>query len=428
MRVPRLSTLSRECAGSHGPWKATSSYPPPYPRAKKGDRLQALLRATGVGHTSDRMRQGRLRRTGIEFSTAGCGSLSRTGRLAWLGRGAGRRLRARCLPATSSSGSPARRPAVRRGRVPLVLDDAGLHPDLAWGIRDHAIRCNQDPVHVRVKVPSRLAGEARGRASFHSTDFTIAPDDARRGVTVTLRRHERRSGLPRFLVRCLPPDFPPYRFGRTGAGGPPFFMVQMNNNYAVIFNSDGVPCGGTRPRPAARRRAPSRRHRRVAALAGGGTSGGPFEDSDWTVSSSVPWPRRGASTPTSTSSSSFRTAITCSARIRKPHLDASPYGGSSNATVTGYQIQEVTPEGQLVWKWDSLEAHRARPDHPAVVGPDPCERSARPRHPALERGRARRQVPPPVVPAPGRRLRDQPNTGASSGSSAGFTLRRASRS
>jgi len=37
------------------------------------------------------------------------------------------------------------------------------------------------------------------------------------------------------------------------------------------------------------------------------------------------------------------------------HVDASQYGGSSNATVTGDQIQQVTPEGQLVWKWNSLD-------------------------------------------------------------------------
>jgi hypothetical protein len=42
------------------------------------------------------------------------------------------------------------------------------------------------------------------------------------------------------------------------------------------------------------------------------------------------------------------------AQVHKSHVDASPYGGSANATVTGFQIQEVTPGGKLVWKWNSL--------------------------------------------------------------------------
>jgi hypothetical protein len=41
--------------------------------------------------------------------------------------------------------------------------------------------------------------------------------------------------------------------------------------------------------------------------------------------------------------------------IRKPHQDTSAYGGSSDATVNTYQIQELTPSGQLVWHWDSLK-------------------------------------------------------------------------
>ena len=42
-------------------------------------------------------------------------------------------------------------------------------------------------------------------------------------------------------------------------------------------------------------------------------------------------------------------------QVVKSHVDTSAYGGSADATVTGFQIQEVTPGGQLVWKWDSLD-------------------------------------------------------------------------
>jgi hypothetical protein len=42
-------------------------------------------------------------------------------------------------------------------------------------------------------------------------------------------------------------------------------------------------------------------------------------------------------------------------QVIKHHVDTSAYGGSSDADVIGFEIQEVTPGGKLVWHWDSLD-------------------------------------------------------------------------
>jgi hypothetical protein len=231
-----------------------------------------------------------------------------------------------------------------------------LDPGFAWGIQDYAIRCDQDPVGVQVKVPAGWQGKL-GDGGFHSKDFAasraMTPGGA---LTVTFHRL---GSAPyyRYHARCLPADFPAYRFGRTGAGGPPFFVVQMNNNYAVIFNKDGVPVwwykASTAPFGAQLLPDGTIAWQRYA---GGGTSGGPFEIRTL----------NGQLVRTVAAAGGLATDIhelqplpngdyLIGAIIRKPHQDASPYGGSSDATLNTYEIQELTPDGQLVWHWDSLK-------------------------------------------------------------------------
>jgi hypothetical protein len=41
--------------------------------------------------------------------------------------------------------------------------------------------------------------------------------------------------------------------------------------------------------------------------------------------------------------------------VLRDGVDLSPYGGPSNATVTDAEVQEVTPDGKLVWSWNSKD-------------------------------------------------------------------------
>jgi Arylsulfotransferase (ASST) len=63
--------------------------------------------------------------------------------------------------------------------------------------------------------------------------------------------------------------------------------------------------------------------------------------------------------------------------VRKRHKDASPFGGSADATVRGFQLQELTPKGKLVWRWNSLK-HIGLDETPSrwwsqIVGSEPYD-------------------------------------------------------
>ncbi len=131
----------------------------------------------------------------------------------------------------------------------------------------------------------------------------------------------------------------------------------MNNNYATIFNGDGVPVwwykASTSPLDAQILADGTISWQRYT---GGGTAGDDFEIHRL----------NGHLVRTIGAAGGLDTDIhelvllpngnyMLGAIIRKPHQDASPYGGSSDATYNTYEIQELTPDGQLVRKWDSLK-------------------------------------------------------------------------
>jgi hypothetical protein len=239
---------------------------------------------------------------------------------------------------------------------PSFSTTPALSPAFAFGVRDYVVRCNGNPVTVRVKTPGTWRGKV-GAGDFRTDDFvTQRGGGAGRSFTVVFHK----PGDPkfhRFYVRCLPTDFPTYRFGQTGRGGPGFFIVQMNNNYATIFNNDGVPVwwykASTPPFDAELQPDGTISWQRYP---GGGTAGGDFEVHRL----------NGQLVRTIGAAGGLRTDIhelvllpngnyMLGAIIRKPHQDTTPYGGSSDATVNTYEIQELTPGGQLVRKWDSLK-------------------------------------------------------------------------
>ena len=91
-------------------------------------------------------------------------------------------------------------------------------------------------------------------------------------------------------------------------------------------------------------------------------------------------------------------------QVIKHHVDTSAYGGSSDADIMGFEIQEVTPGGQLVWKWDSLD-HIGLAQTPMTLLEPGRPTAPALRHPALELARAGGQQPPPaVLPQPRCRL------------------------
>ena len=175
-----------------------------------------------------------------------------------------------------------------------------------------------------------------------------------RALAVVFHRPDHR--YLRFHVRCLPSDFPEYHFTRTGAGGPGFFIVQMNNHYAAIFDRHGVPVWWYKATGV-----PDN----AELLPDGTLAWAPVDEASYQlgdyeihrldgsfvrVVKAVGGPVADIHELQLLPNGNYLLG----AQVTKRHVDASEFGGSSDASVTGFQIQEVTPTGELAWKWNSL--------------------------------------------------------------------------
>ena len=260
-----------------------------------------------------------------------------------------------CLVIVGSGSATAHGAPTQTPPRPAFSTTPQLAPGFQWGVHDYAIRCDGSPVKVNVTTPGDWLGKV-GSAGFHQADFvaqrSLMPD---RAFTVTFHRPGHR--YLRFHVRCLPFDFPEYNFTRTGAGGPSFFIVEMTDHYATIFDRHGVPVWWYKA---------TGEPDNAELLSDGTLAWAPvdeifFQLGDYEIRNLNGELVRvvkaaGGITPDIhelqlLSNGNYLLA----AQVQKSHIDTSQFGGSSDATVTGFEIQEVTPGGKLVWKWDSLK-------------------------------------------------------------------------
>jgi hypothetical protein len=193
-----------------------------------------------------------------------------------------------------------------------------------------------------------------GHGEYHSTGLVIRRSlDSGEGLTIAFRRRGRASPH-RFHLRCLPSDFPKYSFARRRSGGPGYFMVQMNGNYATIFNRHGAPVWWYKAQGSPIN----------AELLGDGTVAW-SPQSGQSLTGGFVVRRLNGRLVRVVSAVGHPTDIheflrlpngnyLLSAQVVKRNVDTSAFGGPSNAAVIGFEIQEVTPGGQLVWTWDSL--------------------------------------------------------------------------
>jgi hypothetical protein len=255
-------------------------------------------------------------------------------------------------------------PHARGAPNPSFSTTPQVAPAFRWAIHDYAIRCTGSPVKVSVTTPGDWLAKV-GSGGFHDGDFVASrammPG---RSFAVTFHRPGRR--YLHFHVRCLPSDFPEYHFTRARSGGPGFFMIQMNNNYAAIFDRNGVPVWWYKASGA-----PDN----AQVLPDGTIAFAPVDVAAAQLGDYDVRRLDGSFVRKVVGIGGSRTDIhelellpngnyLLGAQVQKHGVDASPYGGSANATVIGIQIQEVTPQGKLVWHWNSL-AHIGLDQTPA---------------------------------------------------------------
>ncbi len=234
-----------------------------------------------------------------------------------------------------------------------------LSPTFGPNVHDYVVRCKNRPVTVR----GHTSGDwemAVDEGAFRSGNFSeVVPLSAGRAVTITVRQ----VGSPqryRYYARCLPKSFPTYTFTRYRPVSPQYFSVDRGfacgtGCYGIIFNNHGVPIWWYHGRTWATRVLPNgnilwfERNRSPSRWATHGLNGARVR----TLNSVGWWP------------DSHDLQLLGNGNhlvggyVEQEHVDTSAYGGSRDATVINTELQEVDPQGGLIWRWKS-QHHIAR--------------------------------------------------------------------
>lgn len=199
----------------------------------------------------------------------------------------------------------------------------------------------------KAKVPGRPA-----RAGTFADTFASDPGE---DIPITFKRRQGGT-VERFHVRCLPVDFPEYRFKRISPGGAKLFMVHLPDQYAAVFDDDGVPVWWA--------------HADGVPLDAKILPDGTIS---WDTVSATTGTATGAFDITSLDGSFVRTVgndestdvhdlqvlpngdYVIARQEHRTGVDTTAFGGSASAALLDYVIEQVTPEGQVIRSWSTAE-------------------------------------------------------------------------
>ena len=244
----------------------------------------------------------------------------------------------------------------------VLAASPSLYPSFNWKQRDYVVRCKAGKRNPRLRLNLPGAWKARvGATPFKGGQFaTRINNGPGAGTPVAIRRPG--VGIAGFRVRCLPRDFPRFRFKRYRAGGPRLTFAQVGGNYAVFFDRAGTPVwwmkNGIPPlHPQVLKDGTISwlvRERGTKGRAGG--TNGRFG-----------WGIRRLNGKLVRYVSGARNVLTDAHELmllangnylvntfpRDRGLNLKPFGGPARAVGRGNEIQEITPRGRLVWKWNT---------------------------------------------------------------------------
>jgi hypothetical protein len=227
------------------------------------------------------------------------------------------------------------------------FDVQSLFPVFAPGVEDYVVRCEDGPVTVNAHVTVGWEVSIANRR-FRSGDFSEGVGLSSGRAFVVAMRPTTGSQVYRYHVRCLPNDFPAYSFTRYGPVSPKFFTADRRDlNYGIIFDNHGVPIWWVH--------APSRN---IRVLPSGNLTwynGYASRYELHRLDGSLIRILRPVGLPPDGHDLQFlpNGDRLIASQPRQSHVDASAYGGSSNATVANAELEQVTPSGQRVWDWKS---------------------------------------------------------------------------
>jgi hypothetical protein len=227
----------------------------------------------------------------------------------------------------------------------MVRTDPGLYPTFQLSVVDYVNRCDpDDPTHVTVRAPARTTVSVSGQAPRRGTFTTEVDQQVNERFTLVVSR---RGKTTTHHVRCLPLDFPEWSADRTGTPQSRFYATTIitgfDPNVPVIFDTNGVPVWWTERQTSFL----------LAPLSNGNLAtlnywGGMVE-------------RRLDGTPTRLlntrgAPSDFHDVlllpngnyVLATFDVRRCNLSR---WGEGRARCAFHEFQELTPTGEVVWRW-----------------------------------------------------------------------------
>jgi hypothetical protein len=152
----------------------------------------------------------------------------------------------------ASAVSVAVMPAAALGRVELSATPP-LLPAFKPAATDYVSRCVPGkPLRIAVRVLDGESVSVGGR-SEHRGSF-VAKVTRRPGARVSVRVRAHGHLVREYSIRCLPGDFPDWRFERHGTPQAQWYVTTPvkapSGGYAVIFDANGAPVWWWRANPS----------------------------------------------------------------------------------------------------------------------------------------------------------------------------------
>lgn len=236
---------------------------------------------------------------------------------------------------------------------------SGLYPEFDPAERHYVSRCGRGAPAIRVSAGAGTGvavASAKPRTGVMRIDPGVGPG---KDFTLTVTAGDERRA---YDVRCLPRDFPSWRFERLRSIQAGLFVVSFRASrnarpWVIVFDHEGVPrwwySPGTRalwaqvlssgaiswarsfgdgygldPRMAHEVRSPSGKLIRVVKTKGEIIDGHEFQELD-----------------------NGNVLVDTYAPSAKVNLGR--FGGPKRASVVFAEVQEVDPDGRVVWRWNS---------------------------------------------------------------------------
>lgn len=224
-----------------------------------------------------------------------------------------------------------------------------LYPEYSPEISDYVTRCGGSPVQIDVEAGPGNTIDIDGQGPATGNFSTEVELSANQGFTFV-----RGAGSQEAThhVRCLPADFPEWTFEKFSPTEQQWYMV-TREAYSIMFDGDGVPVWWFND----------------PTLPG---------DFKYLGDGTLAWATGGTNDDTRYEIRAFDATLLNTLRTTGNELDAhdlqllpngnymvmtympratttdiSAYGGPTDATILDAELQEIEPDGTLVWSWNS---------------------------------------------------------------------------